>query len=163
MRWPPWAGLRERICGPLGMTDTGFSVHRDSAGRLATAYGRDDVDGEPVVDDGPQGHWSRPPVFASGGGGLVSTAHDFLAFASALLANGSHRGERVLSRPAVTLMTSDHLTAGQRVVSGFRPGYFATMGWGFGMSVQTRRTHLGDQTLPRWSDFWTTVYQAIDD
>ncbi len=134
-----------------------------------------------------------------GGGGLVSTADDYLAFASALLAGGTHRGERVLSRPSVTLMTSDQLTPAQKAVSGFWPGYFDAMGWGFGMSVRTRRTHLGpsvgsygwpgfygtawyndpaedlttifimqrahagDQRLPMWHDFWTAVYQAIDD
>ena len=194
------AALRERICDPLGMKDTAFTVDGDSIGRLATAYARDDATtGGPVVDDAPDGRWSRPPVFESGGGGIVSTAEDYLAFASALLTGGSHHGERVLSRPSVTLMTSDQLTPAQKAVSGFWPGYFDTMGWGFGMSVRTGRTdlgpsvgsygwsgfygtawyndpaedmtaifmmqraHAGDQTLPMWHDFWTAVYQAIDD
>ena len=136
--------LRERIFEPLGMNHTGFSVASENIGRLATAYAQENsVNGEPVVDDGPDGLWSRPPVFEGGGGGLVSTADDFLAFASALLAGGSHRGERILSRPSVSLMTTDQLTAEQKAVSGFRPGYFDAMGWAFGMSVQTRRTHLG--------------------
>ena len=193
--------LRERLCDPLGMKDTAFSVTGEHLGRLATAYERDDAaTGEPVVEDGPDGRWSRPPAFEGGGGGLVSTADDFLAFATALLAGGSHQhGERVLSRASVTLMTSDQLTPAQKAVSGFWPGYFDDMGWGFGMSVRTRRTHLGpsagsygwpgfygtawyndpaermttilimqrahagDQTLPRSRDFWTAVYQAIDD
>ena len=133
--------LRERICEPLGMKDTAFSVGGESIGRLATAYERDDATGETVVEDGPDGYWSRPPAFEAGGGGLVSTADDYLAFASALLAGGTHRGERVLSRPSVTLMTSDHLTPAQKAVSGFWPGYFDDIGWGFGMSVRTRRTH----------------------
>jgi CubicO group peptidase (beta-lactamase class C family) len=194
------AALRERICDPLGMKDTAFSVRGESLGRLATAYERDDAaTGEPVVEDGPDGQWSRPPAFEGGGGGLVSTADDYLAFASVLLAGGSHNGERVLSRPSVTMMTSDHLTPAQKAISGFWPGYFDAIGWGFGMSVRTRRTHLGpsvgsygwsgfygtawyndpaedmtaicvmqrahagDQTLPMWHDFWTAVYQAIDD
>jgi CubicO group peptidase (beta-lactamase class C family) len=192
--------LRQRICDPLGMKDTAFSVSGESIGRLATAYERDNAaTGEPVVDDGPDGQWSRPPAFESGGGGLVSTADDYLAFASALLGGGAHHGERVLSRASVTLMTSDQLTPAQKAVSGFWPGYFDAMGWGFGMSVRTRRTHLGpsvgsygwpgfygtawyndpaedmtailflqrahagDQRLPRSQDFWTAVYQAIDD
>jgi CubicO group peptidase (beta-lactamase class C family) len=189
--------LRERLCAPLGMKDTGFSVGGESIARLATAYARDDATGGVVVEDGPDGRWSRPPAFESGGGGLVSTAADWLAFASALLAGGAHRGERVLSRPAVTLMTSDQLTPAQKAVSGFWPGYFADIGWGFGMAVRTRRTHLGpsvgsygwngyygtawyndpaeDMTtilmiqraeppsLPIYLDFWTSVYQAIDD
>ena len=136
--------LRERICAPLGMKDTAFSVDGASLGRLATAYARDTAaTGEPIVEDGPDGQWRRRPAFEGGGGGLVSTADDYLAFASALLAGGAHRGERVLSRPSVTLMTSDHLTPAQKAGSGFWPGYFDTMGWGFGMSVRTRRTHLG--------------------
>src|SRR4051794_35039413 len=102
--------LRERICDPLGMNDTGFSVGGERLGRLATAYERDNAaTGEPVVEDRPDGRWSRPPAFESGGGGLVSTADDYLAFAAALLAGGSRHGEQVLSRPSVTLMTSDHL------------------------------------------------------
>ncbi|WP_117210834.1 serine hydrolase domain-containing protein [Allorhizocola rhizosphaerae] len=192
--------LRERICDPLGMKDTAFIVRGESLGRFATAYERDAAaTGELVVEDGPDGQWSRPPVFEGGGGGLVSTAEDYLAFASALLAGGTYRGERVLSRPSVSLMTSDHLTPAQKVVSGFWPGYFDTTSWGFGMMVRTRRTHLGpsagsygwsgkygtawyndpaedmttifimqrahagDPRLPMWNDFWTAVYQAIDD
>jgi CubicO group peptidase (beta-lactamase class C family) len=135
--------LRERICEPLGMKDTGFSVTRQNIGRLATVYHGDEVNGEVVVEDGPDGYWSRPPAFEDGGGGLVSTISDYLAFASALLAGGTRHGERVLSRPSVTLMTSDHLTPAQKAVSGFTPGYFDDFGWGFGMSVRTRRTHLG--------------------
>ena len=192
--------LRERICEPLGMKDTAFSVRAKKIGRLATAYERDNAaSGEPVVEDGPDGQWSRPAAFERGGSGLVSTADDYLAFARALLAGGTLHGERVLSRPSVTLMTSDQLTPAQKAVSGFWPGYFDTIGWGFGMSVRTRRTHLGpsvgsygwsgfygsawytdpaeqmtticimqrahagDQRLPMWHDFWTAVYQAIDD
>jgi CubicO group peptidase (beta-lactamase class C family) len=135
--------LRERICEPLGMKDTGFSVATESISRLATVYLRDDATGDLAVHDGPGGYWSRPPVFEDGGGGLVSTAGDYLAFASALLAGGNHQGERVLSPPSVTLMTSDQLTPAQKAVSGFTPGYFDDFGWGFGMSVRTRRTHLG--------------------
>jgi CubicO group peptidase (beta-lactamase class C family) len=129
---------RERICEPLGMTDTPFSVGGENISRLATAYQRDDATGEVVIEDGPDGYWSRPPTFEDGGGGLVSTASDYLAFASALLAGGTRHSERVLSRPSVTLMTSDHLTPAQKAVSGFSPGYFDDIGWGFGMSVRTR-------------------------
>ena len=135
--------LRERICEPLRMKDTGFSVPAEGISRLATVYQGDEVDGKILVEDGPDGYWSRPPAFEDGGGGLVSTIGDYLAFASALLAGGTHQGERVLSRPSVTLMTSDQLTPAQKAVSGFTPGYFDDIGWGFGMSVRTRRAHLG--------------------
>ncbi|HEY2506460.1 MAG TPA: serine hydrolase domain-containing protein [Streptosporangiaceae bacterium] len=137
------AALRERICEPLGMKDTGFSVAGDSISRLATVYQRDEVTGELGIEDGVDGHWSRPPVFEDGGGGLVSTVSDYLAFASALLAGGAHQGRRALSRPSVALMTTDQLTPAQKAVSGFAPGYFGDFGWGFGMAVRTRRTYLG--------------------
>jgi CubicO group peptidase (beta-lactamase class C family) len=149
--------LCERICEPLGMKDTAFSVAGESIDRLATAYERDNAaTGEPVVEDG---HWSQPPAFESGGGGLVSTADDYLAFATALLAGGTHRGERVLSRPSVTLMTSDQLSPSQKAVSGFWPGYFDSMGWGFGMSVRTHRTHLGPSVGSYgWSGFYGSAW-----
>ena len=134
--------LRERITAPLGMKDTGFSVGPESIDRLATAYSVD-AGGQLVVADAPDGYWSRPPQFESGGGGLVSTAADYLAFASALLAGGILDGRRVLSRPSVTLMTTDHLTPAQKALTGFGPHYLDNFGWGFGMSVRTRRTHLG--------------------
>jgi CubicO group peptidase (beta-lactamase class C family) len=149
--------LRERICEPLGMKDTAFCVGDESIGRLATAYERDNaITGEPVVEDG---QWNRPPAFERGGGGLVSTANDYLAFATALLTGGAHHGARVLSRPTVTLMTSDQLTPAQKVVSGFWPGYFDTIGWGFGMSVRTRRTHLGPSVGSYgWSGFYGSAW-----
>jgi CubicO group peptidase (beta-lactamase class C family) len=152
--------LRERICEPLGMHDTAFSVHSERLGRFATAYARDSAPtGEAVVEDLPDGRFSRPATFEGGGGGLVSTADDFLAFASALLAGGAHAGVRVLSRPSVTLMTTDHLTPAQKAVSGFGPGYFDNKGWGFGMSVITRRTHLGPSVGSYgWSGFYGTAW-----
>jgi CubicO group peptidase (beta-lactamase class C family) len=150
--------VRERICEPLGMTDTAFSVGPESIGRLATAYDADAA-GTTVVEDGPDGAWSRPPVFESGGGGLVSTGRDYLAFASALLAGGVHRGERLLSARSVRLMTSDQLTPAQKAASGFWPGYFDSMGWGFGMSVVTGRARRGPSVGSYgWSGFYGTAW-----
>ncbi|MCX4966421.1 beta-lactamase family protein [Streptomyces sp. NBC_00654] len=131
--------VRERICEPLGMKDTGFRVGRENAGRLATAYEPDEATGELVVEDGPDGRWRRPPTFKAPASGLVSTPEEFLTFASALL-----HGERILSRPSVALMTSDHLTPEQKAVSSFTPErFFKEYGWGFGMSVRTRRARFG--------------------
>ncbi len=156
---PFGAVLRERICDPLGMKDTGFSVGSQSISRLATAYQGGDSAGEVLVEDGPDGHWSRPPAFESGGGGLVSTADDYLAFASALLGGGVHRGERVLSQQSVTMMTSDQLTPDQKALSGFWPGYFDSMSWGFGMSVVTQPTQLGHSVGSYgWSGFYGTAW-----
>ncbi|TQM85329.1 CubicO group peptidase (beta-lactamase class C family) [Saccharothrix saharensis] len=152
--------FRERLCEPLGMKDTAFSVSGEDIARLATAYQRDSpATGARVVDDGPDGRWSRPPVFESGGGGLVSTAQDYFAFAAALLAGGTHRGRRVFSRSAVTLMTTDQLTPAQRENSGFWPGFFNEMGWGFGMSVLTRPSHHGPSAGSYgWSGFYGTAW-----
>ncbi|MEU4623628.1 serine hydrolase domain-containing protein [Actinoplanes sp. NPDC023801] len=152
--------LHERICGPLGMDDTGFSVPAGDIGRLATAYERDSSPtGTAVVEDPPDGQFSRPPLFPWGGGGIVSTPEDYLTFTSALLSGGRHRGVRVLSRPAVTLMTTDQLTAAQKAVSGFWPGYFDAMGWGYGLAVRTRRTHLGPSAGSYgWSGYYGTAW-----
>ncbi|WP_250031139.1 serine hydrolase domain-containing protein [Paractinoplanes maris] len=155
--------VRERVCEPLGLKDTGFRVSADRLDRFAPAYANENAPtGEPVVQDGRDGCWSRPPVFIGGGGGLVSTADDYLTFGSALLAGGAHRGTRMLSRPAVTLMTTDHLTPAQKAVSrlsGFAPDYFDTLGWGFGLSVRTRRTQLGPSVGSYgWSGLYGTAW-----
>jgi len=66
-------------------------------------------------------------------------------------------GARVLSRPSVTLMTSDHLPPAQKAVSESPLGTFYDTGWGFGMSIRTRHTHLGPSA---GSYGWTGVYGA---
>ena len=70
-----------------------------------------------LYDAAEGGQWSRPPAFPSGGGGLVSTVDDFLAFAQMLLDEGKHGGERILSRPSVEVMTTDQLTPEQKAAS----------------------------------------------
>ena len=67
-----------------------------------------------VWDEARGGLWTRPPVFESGGGGLVSTADDYLAFGRMMLNQGRHGAGRILSRPTVELMTADHLTPEQK-------------------------------------------------
>jgi CubicO group peptidase (beta-lactamase class C family) len=135
--------LRERLFEPLGMRDTSFSVPASELGRLATCYWAlpDPITGGIGVYDEPVGgQWSRPPAFASGAAGLVSTADDYLAFAKMLLNGGVHDAERVLSRASVELMTTDHLSSRQKEESAaLVPGYFETHGWGLGLSVVTRR------------------------
>src|SRR5579875_702374 len=135
--------LAERIFRPLGMTDTGFDVPFEKIGRLPPAYVINPATGAPVVYDQAQGgQWSRLPTFPSGGGGLVSTVDDFLAFADMLRGKGVSRGERILSRPSVEFMTADQLTPEQKAASGLVPGFFRVHGWGFGVSVVTERTDI---------------------
>jgi CubicO group peptidase (beta-lactamase class C family) len=137
------AFMNERIFRPLGMSDTGFSVPTHKTHRLTNSYTRG-ADGKLCVSDlGVGGMFSEPPLFEAGGGGLVSTADDFLAFGQMLLNGGIHGSERVLSRPSVELMTTDQLTLTQKEHSPFYPGFWDTEGWGFGFSVTTRRDWIG--------------------
>ncbi|HST85571.1 MAG TPA: serine hydrolase domain-containing protein [Kineosporiaceae bacterium] len=146
------AFLKERIFDPLGMVDTGFFVPEAAAGRFTTSYGTDPETGVATVYDPPVGgQWNRPPAFCSGAGGLVSTIDDYLAFARMLHNGGRLGAERILSRPAVELMTTDHLTAAQKAAASWVPGGFDDHGWGFGVSVQTRRTDLGSVGTYGWA------------
>jgi CubicO group peptidase (beta-lactamase class C family) len=128
--------LRDRLLVPAGMTDTAFWVRAPSLDRFGPCY----LEGapSPVVHDDAAGQWSHPPAFPSGGAGLVSTADDFLAFGRLLLGGGTRDGVRVLSPASVGLMTTDHLTAGQRATVA--PVLADGTGWGFGTAVVTRRT-----------------------
>jgi CubicO group peptidase (beta-lactamase class C family) len=137
---PLEAFFRERIFEPLDMKDTGFSVPAASLDRLATSYWTNFETGElELYDSAESGQWSRPPAFPSGAGGLVSTIDDYLAFGQMMLSYGKHASSSILSRLSVELMTTDQLTPEQKAVSGLVPGYFDSHGWGFGMSVVTRR------------------------
>ncbi len=129
--------LRHRVFEPLGMADTGFFVPAADLDRFATSYASDPATGELSLFDPPDGQWSAPPAFPSGGAGLVSTAGDFLSFAQMLAAGGAP----LLSRPTVETMTADHLTPAQKAVSGFFPGDFDGRGWGFCVGVVTRGDH----------------------
>jgi CubicO group peptidase (beta-lactamase class C family) len=132
--------FRERIFEPLGMKDTSFSVPASKLDRLASAYWPHAQTGKLELHDGVEdSQWSRPPVFPDGGAGLVSTVDDFLAFGQMMLNQGRFGRERILSRPSVEAMITDQLTPEQKAVSGFYPGYFDNLGWGFGVSVVTRR------------------------
>src|SRR6266496_1965327 len=132
--------LRERIFEPLSMKDTSFSVPEASLDRLATSYWTDPTSGKlTIYDEAVGGQWSRPLAFPSGAGGLVSTIDDYLAFGQMMLSQGKHGGERILSRLSVETMTTDQLTPEQKAVSSLVPGFFDGHGWGFGVSVITRR------------------------
>jgi CubicO group peptidase (beta-lactamase class C family) len=139
------AFLRERIFEPLGMTDTDFSVPAAKLGRLATGYQDGARVGEfEVYDPADASQWSSPPAFPSGAGGLVSTVRDYLAFGRMMVNYGKYDGGRMLSRASVEIMTSDHLTPEQKAASGPFAPYFENHGWGFGVSVSTRRDDIGE-------------------
>jgi CubicO group peptidase (beta-lactamase class C family) len=135
--------LHERIFDPLGMKDTGFHVPGAKLDRLPTCYGRDYSTGKIVVlHEGRSDFFARSPDFESGGGGLVSTVDDMLAFGRMMLNNGAYGGERILSRPSIELMTMDHITREQKAASPFFENYWNGRGWGFGMGVVTERNNL---------------------
>src|ERR687893_532699 len=135
--------LQERIFVPLDMNDTSFNVPASKLDRLASSYWTNFATGELEIFDGvDNSRWARPPVFESGAGGLVSTVDDLLAFGQMMLKGGKPGNERILSRRSVEVMTIDPITPEQKAVSGFFPGFWDSHGWGFGVSIVTRRDDL---------------------
>jgi len=104
--------LAEELFQPLGMTDTGFHVREGEAHRFAACYQPTATGGMALQDDPATSSFLAPPSFISGGGGLVSTAQDYLAFCQMLLAGGAAKGRRFLSRKTLDLMTANHLPGG---------------------------------------------------
>ena len=136
--------LKERIFDPLGMVDTGFRVPPAKVQRLPPCYGSDPVTGALVVLDQPRGMYVAPRAFESGAGGLVSTADDLLAFGRMMLGQRTTSGERILSRPAIELMTMDHLSSKEKAVSPFFEHFWEGHGWGLGLGVVTARHDVPD-------------------
>ncbi|QJC54015.1 beta-lactamase family protein [Paenibacillus albicereus] len=140
--------LRDRILDPLGMKDTGFYVPEAKIHRLPPAYIPDPQTGAfHVWDEGAGGRYSKPPQFHAAGGGLLSTVEDYHAYLQMLLNGGRHGNERILSRPAVELMTTNRLTPEQQAHREvlaknnvhLSHGQGQQGGWGFGMAVRTYR------------------------
>lgn len=128
--------FRTRIFEPLGMRDTAFSVHESQLARLATAYSIDPATRRRVVDDRPAtSRWANPRRFQGGGGGLVSTAEDYLQFARLLLGRGRVGETRLLSNRSVDLMRSNFLSRDQRRAPAFGQIVWAGQGFGLGLSI----------------------------
>jgi CubicO group peptidase (beta-lactamase class C family) len=126
--------MHDRIFGPLGMRDTGFTVAAGQLHRLTTFYAPDPETGElSVLDDPADSWWSTPPSFPDAAGWLVSTVDDYWSFVSMMLAGGTLRGQRVLSPGSVALMTTDRLSRAQRESSQLFLGEVGS--WGLGMAV----------------------------
>lgn len=132
--------IAERITGPLGMRDTGFMVSAKDADRIAEAQ----VD--PKTGERPpmSRTLTRRPKFLSGGGGMVSTAPDYLRFAQMLLGGGEREGVRILSRKSIELMRSDHLPPGIAFSATTRAQFeesapIPEFGQGFGLGFCVRK------------------------
>lgn len=129
----------KRIFAPLGMHDTGFFVNEASHDRLAALYQPDPATRLAKRLDAMGKAATRPPSFLSGGGGLVSTAHDYHRFMMMLANGGSLDGVQLLSPHTVTLMTMNHLPGNADISSFGRPidleNAYDGFGFGLGFSV----------------------------
>ena len=133
------AYLKEHVLQPLGMSDTAFVIGDDQAKRFAANYQRQRDDRLLLIDD-PAKSAYRERTFFSGGGGLVSTAHDYFRFASMMLNKGELDSIHLLGRKTVELMTMNHLPDGQDLTNLAFPGMFSEtayygVGFGLGFSV----------------------------
>jgi CubicO group peptidase (beta-lactamase class C family) len=142
--------LKERIFNPLGMSDTDFFVPADKAHRFAACYSADPKGGMTfhatdrkgtltLQDDPATSSFLAPPSLISGGGGLCSTAADYLTFCRALLNGGELGGVRLLGPKTLKLMTSNHLPGGVDLPamsrSLFSEASYNGIGFGLGFSV----------------------------
>ena len=125
--------LMRRIFTPLGMVDTDFHIPPAKRARATVMYRQDQDTGalKPV----PFPQYDTAPHFAGGGGGLISTVDDYLAFARMLLNDGELNGTRLLKRETVALMRTDHLTPVQRAIPFLGLPLWAGQGFGLGVSV----------------------------
>lgn len=130
--------LHDRIFEPLAMTDTGFRVDPEQAGRLATLYWHDPAGGRPTPST-LGGDPTAAPTMLSGGGGLVSSASDYHRFTQMLLGGGSLDGRRILGPRTVAFMTRNHLPGGADLEEFGRPLFAESphrgVGFGLGFSV----------------------------
>jgi CubicO group peptidase (beta-lactamase class C family) len=131
--------LQERIFDPLKMVDTGFRVREDQRSRFGACYNAAPGGKKTLQDDAATSPYFNAPKLLSGGGGLVSTAADYLRFANMLLNGGEWDGARILAPKTVRLMASNHLPGGgdltQMSRSLFSESTNAGVGFGLGVAV----------------------------
>jgi CubicO group peptidase (beta-lactamase class C family) len=134
--------LMQRIFTPLGMHDTDFWIPPNKLGRAAVVYRIDPK--QPELQPVPFQMYDSPPAFCGGGGGLISTADDYMKFAQMLLAGGVFKGQRYLNQATVELMRTNRLTPEQRAIPflGAIPMWDG-MGFGLGVSVIDHPDKLG--------------------
>jgi CubicO group peptidase (beta-lactamase class C family) len=109
--------LKERIFEPLGMVDTDFYVPAEKIDRLVTMYApkvmmQPMTGGLNKADDPATGGWSQPKAMLSGGGGLVSTVSDYLAFLKMIVNGGTWEGVQILKPETLQLMRTNQLEPG---------------------------------------------------
>lgn len=128
--------IEKKVCKPLGMVDTTFFVPEEKRHRLAEIYGRN-LQVVPAPQPGTRGAYTfdKPPKFLSAGGGLVSTATDFMRFCIMLSNNGVLDGNRFLKRETVEAMIRNQLPEGVGEIDRRPEG----RGFGLGFAVRTRK------------------------
>jgi CubicO group peptidase (beta-lactamase class C family) len=141
--------LRTRLFEPLGMTDTAFWVPPEKIERFCSCYQPKPGGGLKLQDDAGQSTYAKPPVLESGGGGLVSTVHDYLRFCRMMVNGGSLDGVQILSPKTVDLFSLNHLPDNQELASMAPPGAFSESGYsgigfsiGCGVNIDVARTRL---------------------
>jgi len=138
--------LKERIFDPLGMVDTAFHVPEEKVSRFCACYAIGALGSKAISPDGPKlqddprtSAYLRPPGFVSGGGGLVSTAADYMRFARMLLQGGELDGVRLLGPKTVALMSANHLPGGLDLPrlsrSMFSEATYEGVGFGLGFAT----------------------------
>ena len=131
--------LQERVLAPLGMHDTAFWADERLVDRLGALYVPHPETGRILRYDPIGDAAARPPAYLSGGGGLVSTAHDYLRFCEMLRRGGELDGARLLGPRTVDFMTTNHLPGGVDLEafgqSTFAETAYDGVGFGLGFSV----------------------------
>ncbi|EHP44628.1 beta-lactamase [Cupriavidus basilensis OR16] len=138
--------LKNRIFDPLGMVDTAFYVPEEKASRFCACYAVGALGSKvvstrgPVLQDDPRDSpYLKPPAFISGGGGLVSTAADYMRFARMLRQGGELDGVRLLGPKTLALMTANHLPGGVDLPrmsrSMFSEATYEGVGFGLGFAT----------------------------
>ncbi|MFP6900212.1 MAG: serine hydrolase domain-containing protein [Opitutales bacterium] len=136
-----WSGekfedfLVERVLKPLDMRDTAFFVPKSKIDRFTANYSPDGPGKLRLIDDPAKSRYLRPPSLASGGGGLVSTARDYLRFLQMILNGGELHGKRVLKKKTVRLMTRNQLP---KKLMPIQIGQPPRTGVGFGLGFSVR-------------------------
>lgn len=129
--------LESSIFSPLEMVDTGFHVPPDKRDRLVTMYAGTDPDDHTtpgLVPEHPAtGMFLQPRQLLSGGGGLVSTLHDYTNFMQMLINGGEWHGKRIIKEPTLSLMRTNQLPEG--VLVNFPDGEFPGTTFGLGFSL----------------------------
>jgi CubicO group peptidase (beta-lactamase class C family) len=146
--------VKERVTGPLGMTDTGFWQPAGAKSRFDEPLAASNLPGigNPYYD------YTVKPVLFSGGGGISSTAEDYLRFALMLQGNGTYKGVRILKPESVAKMREDQTTPAIRQAGLFFPGPGVGFGLGGSVVIDDKLTRPGNGTYSWWgiagTEFW---------